>query len=1246
MAEKIIPGLIRDTETISAATPYQQPQGRKDLDNAVLDKEVRKMGTFDATVESFKSGGNAAIQLKYDIDRMRQSGPVDPDWRDAGGNEKWLKANTSLIPGPQQWRYLQTKNATEAQLMLDDANYNSNIQIKLARRFELNPKSTFAAMALSGLIDVDLPLTIMSGGVSAGAKIGLNATKVGRLMSGAAGGAVAGAFVQGAAYGSNPVEDWTSVPVAGLAGAGFGVVGGALRRGAATPELAANDARIKTMDEFGEAVAGGNVRAKEDLRNEPHLHDDPYGARRDQEAADAAAAQPDPKPANAAEGPQVVPLDDVLEDTLPEDLPTLEGRSTVGARNMGNQGPGVASIRSTATVDMIQNARTRNTTLGISHEWFRNYSNLDDVSSVLANSARRFHDVVTATPIASDFQRFMRSGSVVGQMLAYDLLENASGIIRNNRSGAMLMDHYQKSMLGDFMPYHDSFDEWAGARNHNIWSKITDNSVREQFNRDIVQELNIRNYGTGPQPRHPADPAVAKAADAIDKAFAKEIEMNVGRAGEGSADGYKGIVPKSGYFPQKWLGGKMQKLINSGAYGAGAAGKQAIAKAISEAYLSMHPRMSPTDAAIWADAVVERALHTNEGISLNLVGILKDADGRKAIEDLMIRNGASKHEVDALVDKLTGTKEEAGRAGHTKNRMDADLNYVASNGIKLMDLVDTDINKIMGMRARKAAGSAALARKGINSRAKMEEIKEAILQEQVANGDSAKTGNRLEDAIDSDKHLTPADIDDMFSYFTGQPIAGGISPMYSRMRKLTNLSLLNQLGLTQAAEFGPMIAAVGWKKFGQMAGKEFMDSLHNADSPLVQELKHLNIFVPEERMFRDDLTFEYEKAGEAAAGEYMQKFDNFLNKGQRLQGYTSLFYTMRKFQQRIAVTSTATRLAKAAKLDDGSISLDRLRDMGFDPQTWERVQQNVHHMEFNAEGELVKLNLDRWNKAQDAEDFILALNRNSNQLVQKAMAGESSPLFHRDGVASLFWHLKSFPMLALEKQTMRNARMADGNSMGIFLYGLATASAAYTVKQAINGKTDNLTPERIARGAFGLSNMTGWIPMWVDPLAGMLGMDASLSGYGSYGSTSVLSVPAALTTLDRLTQLPGAAIAAINPMQDLDTSDIRALQTIPIIGNMAGFAYGFNAWKIRATDKRARERKGNAPAFGEQNAETYGLNPLQPASDIVVPERDPNHRPWYMPDDETMERAKKSSAGIALSKPTGGLLKVIMDLTE
>jgi hypothetical protein len=178
------------------------------------------------------------------------------------------------------------------------------------------------------------------------------------------------------------------------------------------------------------------------------------------------------------------------------------------------------------------------------------------------------------------------------------------------------------------------------------------------------------------------------------------------------------------------------------------------------------------------------------------------------------------------------------------------------------------------------------------------------------------------------------------------------------------------------------------------------------------------------------------------------------------------------------------------------------------------------------------------------------------------MAGESSVLFHKDGIASLFFHMKTFSLLAIEKQVLRNVRLQDGEALGTFLAGLTTAAAAYTAKQAINGNTQNLSLDKIARGAIGYSNMTGWLPMWVDPMAGMLGLEAlKINEFGgSRGQAGdILSAPAALSAINGLAHLPAIAGHAVTG--SLSNNDVRAMQTTPIIGKAYGVTALLNSLK-------------------------------------------------------------------------------------
>ncbi|QIG73206.1 putative internal virion protein [Rhizobium phage RHph_I40] len=1169
---------------------FERSAGDQAVYDANEDKKAASLGVVDTFTRALRSGDNVAVQIAKMYDRAGESGPVDPSWRNGNG-EKWAKEKG--ITDGQRWRYTSTRNQNEAEAMLIDAKSQAYDQEVLSRKHGVG---NFVARGLAGVIDVDAPVTFMTGGLTATGLAALRASKLAGVAMGAVGGAATGAGLGAAGYVADPNGEWANIPIAGLGGMAFGAIGGAFGRSSSHDAM---QVRADTLDEFGSTLVDGAPRANENMHTSSFENTDNYfsqaveteiNAFRDLQAAAEKDIKANPSMAEGAER-DLTNYNNLLngahedlnafralrekaeadlgvrkptsfdpssiEGDLPDEAinnPHLDpdkGRASIGARQLNTNGPGIASIQSTRVQDMITNARARVKQLNLATDWLDGWANLSGKAGAVGKYAERFHNVLSHSPLSSDFAKLMNSGSAVAQTLAYDVFENASGIIRNGKSSARIMDHYNKELMSRFTPFHDAFEEYAGQAGAGWWQKQWDLDLKNKFNREVAAEMMARQYdGKGV-----AIGAVKKAADALDEVYAHELRVVKGRPGEMSVNGTDTIQQKSGYIQQKWLGRNIRNMVDSGRYT-----YAQVAESIAESYQRQYPTMQLSDAMIYAKAVVDRARNQDLGINTSMVSVLA-GDGRAAVADMLTRNGFTPKQVEDFLTRITGAVEERQRAGHFKHRLDVDLRDTSSHGISMMDLVDTDFATMIPARMRRSAGQAALARKGIRSKADRDAIKEAILKEQSANGASVKTGTtigeKLDEAINADKHIDGEFIDNLFSYFGEGPIAGGLGPMYSRMKKITNLALLNQLGLTNLAELGPTIASVGVSNFFRHAGEAFNGMLRNTDSELVKELKHMSILVPEERLFRDDLTHEFEKA--TTSNEYLRGFDRLLNKAQRLQGYTSGFYQVRNFQQRIAVTSAADRLAKHFR-DGGLISDERLRDMGFDQNMMQKFSDYIKNgtVEFDADGNLYKLNMSKWDPS-DADQFAYTLNAQVNTLVQKAMAGESTMLFHKDGVASLFWHLKSFGMLALEKQALRQTRFMDKELAAQFAYGLGTAAAVYVTKQTINGRDDKLDPIDIAKGAFGQSNLTGWIPMWTDPLAGMLGLeDLRVGGYQGMNET-ILSTPAALPTINRIANIPGLVTHAATGQ--LSTRDINALTATPIIGNAYGFAYIFNAMK-------------------------------------------------------------------------------------
>lgn len=948
----------------------------------------------------------------------------------------------------------------------------------------------------TGIVDVDLPLALVTGGTSKFASTGA------RAAYGAATGAATAMALEATGAALSPTKGYGDVITGGLFGSLLGGVGG----------VKFNKSVHKTAAEFTEAIDPEYGYNQFDTDVSPVVAPEPVYT-----------ATPDVS-VEPTKGPMTFEVDGIEK---PQQF------SSVGAAGPATPDFDYASMSGTSQ-KVYDEAVQANQQSGV-------YTKLEgvDLQNFDAPSRRiaeRFIEGINHIPgLKTDYDNLVDSSSVIETRLAYDLFESAEGRARNATSAAMLQDAYYKQLATRSMiPVNDAFSKWAKERNMNFFDQQNP-AKRDMFDRDVVLELE-RRYWEGVEDAS-VNPHVKQAADAIDDNMSHAVDVGKGREGEASIAGFETIEKKSGYYRHKWDGAKMRKLMKE----KGIRERDLVA-ALAVGYRKSMPGLSDADRLVFSRAVIRRAMRSEEGVDSNLITTL-DADGRAYLEEVLLDNGTPKPVIERLMRGLTGKAEERGKLGQTKQRMQVDLRTKVGD-LQLVDLIETNLNRSLSMYNRQIAGSAALARKGITSKAKKKEIIDAAVQERAARG-----------IVDPDRREY---LEKLFTHFDAGPIAGGLDPRLVSAKRITNLALLNQLGLTQLAEAGPAIAEFGWKEFARLSGNEFKQLFSKGTkSPILEELKPLlGEIGSEHKLFRDDLALDEMRADAADAGQISQiigKIERGTAAAQRAQGYISGFYKVRQMQQRVAVAGMANKVIQ--NLRDGT-NLDRMADLAIDPKIKKYIDNGT--VEFMQDGTVNKLNLDKWDAA-DAEAFALSLNRSQNQIVQKAMAGEDSIWMHSD-MGSLFMHLKSFPMTAMRKQAARNLKIGDSTTMTTFLWAMATAGTVFMAKQIINGRGDDMDAEKIIKGAFGLSNMTGFIPMWTDPLASMLGMDdLKFSQYGRSGvDTGIIAVPPAIPTLNRMLHAPGA----LNPFGDMSHNErIRTMQAMPLIGNLYGFSALFNAMK-------------------------------------------------------------------------------------
>ena len=1139
------------------------------VDIPVLGAIVNPIANPAATVyREFMYGGNIAMNIGKEIHRKVTNGAPDPAWNDTAITE-WLDKNSSSVPLDQRWRFYGTNNSAEAEELRADS--DAAIQAMKINSMR-GGFEQFTAGALAGLVDIDTPLVLLTGGLSAAAKAGVGASRLSRLLAGTASGAAMGTTLGAIDYGVNPVADPESIAMFAVLGAGFGLAGGSMAKHADVADGMRNNA----AEELGRKMNAGE-------------YPDRGAPERSMETQPAPEVQPD------AEAPGR-PAPDTFDPEQVEDAPDafdpmiMQGGSSVGAKQAGQRvydGLGRAGITNKESLQLYDDSRQ----WAASSPALRDYEDPTNMGNAaldpLVDRAVRFKQGVDAIGAGTDFDTFMRSGLKTAQRFAMMVMESASGIGRTQTNAAVIKDAYHRDLVKHIRPVKMAFKKWHNQEQGYKWNDWLTTPTgtgawksMDRFNEEVIKEQMARRFGG----KGTTSKAAKEAADAVEAFYTAEYGIGVGNQGQTPLGGYDQFTRKPGYVTQQWSGRKLAQAVEDAGRVGGKAGADRKVKdlkdALHEEYVRLHgnmPILKPM-----ADAVIDRALASRRGFKHDLIGLLRGDEG-EFIRAALRRNGVREKEIDSVLDSIVGSRADKTRIGATQSRTDVDFRSVASNGIRMMDMLETDLDFLMASRANKTSGLAALARMGIPDRVTYEKWKKAILDEQDARGKRINSNSRVDgtggiiqrqqrtagdvadDFIDREPEITEELLDAVYGYYSGnRPNAGQYGDaVIQRIKKLTRLSLMNQLGLTSLAEHGAIAGTVGWNRWYQHMTQDLREAMGNPASELNAELKHFAFFESEESLFNGRLMYEMDKAN---SGELMQKLDSLLNKGLEIQGYLSGYHAVVGMQQRVAISSLTARIYGAFKTGKDGLSAQRMKDLGLDDTFMARTSKFA---QYDADGNLVKLNMDQWDW-QDVQLYQQIMSRGVNQLVQKAMAGEGNWAFSANGLAQLFMQFKSFPLLAVHKQFTRNMRMADTESINTFFFGLITAGAAYSARQVLNGNTENLTAEKIAKGALNYSNMAGWLPMFVDPVLNAAGADFDTSGYSSTGVGSVISLPASFGVMEKMIQLPFMPAKlglAATGNYEVKNSDIRVIQSLPILGN----AYGINA--LLNSFKEAPKRK-------------------------------------------------------------------------
>jgi hypothetical protein len=560
--------------------------------------------------------------------------------------------------------------------------------------------------------------------------------------------------------------------------------------------------------------------------------------------------------------------------------------------------------------------------------------------------------------------------------------------------------------------------------------------------------------------------------------------LSEAKGGTGAArmvPGFETLAEQKAHIPLIWSGEAMQAAIIR--LGKGDVGKAKLQNALAQAYMDALPDVDPDMANILAGALINRQMTKAAGMDMD-VGYLLSTDGKEFLLESLELNGVSKADALDIVDRLTNKEKDAGKIAYARRRTNVDLSG-EYNGVKIVDLVEQDLNRIMFQYNDSMSKRVALSRHGLDSKSKIENVKNVILDEAREAKAAEGKVQTLEEARAMREFLDYA-----FEYYEPGSVNKHINPWMRRARDMTNLSLLSKLGLTQVAETAGILANAGFRNF--IAASDLMQSIvKNSDGGMnrAQVMEDLGWCVGnlgyEKGLMRSDMIQDAVLDATTSNGSMIQTLDSWMQKGQHVQGVLSGYTRVLTGQLQIGALSVTNKIFRAFKSGEDITSL--LKTSGFDKNTVQELRKLMDSglIEFNAAGHVDKLNVDKWSP-ELRDSYGRAILRVSFQMTQRALPGESMKWLHSPSTA-LFGHLQSFPLLAMRKQFLRTMGRSDDSAKLLIAYGMGTAAVATVVKAAIEGQDMDIPT--LAKRSFALNNSLSWAATGVDLTATILGLE-------------------------------------------------------------------------------------------------------------------------------------------------------------
>ena len=648
------------------------------------------------------------------------------------------------------------------------------------------------------------------------------------------------------------------------------------------------------------------------------------------------------------------------------------------------------------------------------------------------------------------------------------------------------MESHREAILADARSlqyqYEDALREEMARRGAGLLKQLNPFTTRQAFEvqQQIEKEVHLEmlrreqmNRLGVPRDDSNVAPAIKRMADHLD-ALHGMLLREMKRAG---VEGAEDIAAVEGYVSRRWnslqIERTIQRLEQKGLEKEAA--KTKVADLIGLGLRYANPGMDADLARKIGRAVINRALRKGE-YNDAVLSTMRDSATLGALRDELKALELAPEDVDRVMQIMQGRSNEAGKPGYLKPRLDLDYRaamLVDGEMVRITDLIDSNINKIVDRYTQAVSTQVAMAKMGLKKRSDIENLRQEFLQ-----------------SLPYEKREEAAKLfDDVIAYWRGDPSGTRMNDTFRLIQGFNRTVALAWSGLWQVTELANTMAKYGLMSTLKYAVKEFPLFRKLVHNPSPQEARSIvNILADQSAMgmrLRPFITrFEdgYEIDASNMAHLWMQKANEMVP-------YANALKVVHHLHARITANLIVDRLRLAA--EGNKKAIQAVTRYGVPESILPELKRAI-----NQHG----LFVDAW--PDTVWDAIRpGIMRMMDEAVMKARLGDLPHFAVFDNVGKFLFMYRSF-ILATHNKVLAGTLMREG--LGalalVMLYQFPLALAAVQAQAVLTkGKPledKKLVAEAVAQmGAIGLiSEPFKWITGQQNALGapGLIPMDRGI----------------------------------------------------------------------------------------------------------------------------------------------------------